>query len=319
AMDSTDSLPFSVISFGQGQLIAFLPRGADNLRRLVDFARKYPEIFNKFFPTVNVDDIVAGGYSLVNEPAGDTSPSETPLATPPSTPPSSPPGSPPSSQTLTVTADDEADDERPLVRPSAASGKLLAEFRAAHAALNGATLSFPELVRTGQCFLDSTYRDEYVQRSIKDRDESFSWDRRAPVPANPHKLTGAAYRSFLSTQGLPGYVAPTRFDSDFTPRTGAVAPRRTPTIQLVKGGTFLWRLTRDPTPLDLAYSTAGTTVIPEIGRTYTFEELYPEDQDTYDEGDSSDGTFSFTSSPSRSVWGSSSTIASPGPSSQERV
>lgn len=78
-------------------------------------------------------------------------------------------------------------------------------------------------------------------------------------------MTYILHRSFLTSQGLPPYVATSRL-IDFEPRSTSSTARRTPTIQLVRGGTFLWNLTGDPTTLDLVYSTAGTTVVPELGR-----------------------------------------------------
>ncbi|TRM56335.1 hypothetical protein BD626DRAFT_575797 [Schizophyllum amplum] len=301
-MDLPDNLPFSVISFGNDQLIAFLPDGAEGLAKVADFAAQYPDVFRKFFPSVDINHILAGGYTLIDEADGEesaTSDSDADSASPPSSPPGD---------------DDSADDQPATLSHSAPwSPKLLEDFRAAKAVQKGRILLFGEFLGHGKCSLAKSYREAYLQRLARDRHRIFTCDQRRPIPANLHKLTGAAYRAFLTAQGLPFYIPFTRIGTDFTPRQTSAFSTRLSGVHNVKGGTFLWELGRDPTEEDLMYSTAGTTVAPEIGKIYTFEELYPDPDDMTEVA-----PLSFDSSPSRnSVWGSSSTMASPGPSSQD--
>ena len=73
-------------------------------------------------------------------------------------------------------------------------------------------------------------------------------------------------RAFLASQGLPPYVSPTRVKADFVPRKQPTKTAYQATKVTVRGGDFLWNLARDPTPLDLIFSTTGTTVAPTRGR-----------------------------------------------------
>ncbi|KAI4517219.1 hypothetical protein K525DRAFT_273818 [Schizophyllum commune Loenen D] len=303
-MPGLDWLPFSILSFGNGQLMAFLPSGEEEMRRVVEFAQTYPEIFRRFFPSVDIDDILAGNYGVVNED-GNSSASHS---------------EPPTDNDEESGDNDEDDDpgDAPAnISPLAhASAKELADFRAMAAAINGQTLSFPHLVRTGQCRLHPSYRAAFVARAVRDRTSTYTWDRRRPLPRHPQDLEGAELRSFLASQGLPPYVPPTRL-MEFAPRRLSALYRGSPSIQMVKGGAFLKRLTREPTALDLAYSTAGTTVEPELNRVYRFEELYP---DTSEEMDENSEPLAWGSSPTRagdSVWDSPSSSASVWPTSQD--
>ena len=71
---------------------------------------------------------------------------------------------------------------------------------------------------------------------------------------------------FLSSQGLPHYIPPTRVGPEFTPRKRPFRGSYQATRLCVAGGNYLWELGRDPTPMDLLYSTTGTTVVPVRGR-----------------------------------------------------
>ncbi|KAL1741234.1 hypothetical protein HDZ31DRAFT_67135 [Schizophyllum fasciatum] len=310
-MPGLDRFPFSILSFGNGQLIAFLPSGEEEMRRVVEFVQTYPEVFRRFFPTVDIDDILTGNYGVVNE-GGNNSASDSE--------PSIDNGSGDNGR-----HDDPGDNGRhddpgdalgdilPLAR---ASAKELADFRAMSAAVNGQTLSFPRLVRTGQCRLHSSYRAAFVARAARDQTSTYTWDQRRPLPRHAQDLEGTELRSFLASQGLPPYVPPTRL-IEFKPRRLPALLRGSPSIQMVKGGSFLSRLTREPTAKDLAYSTAGTTIEPELNRVYRFEELYPDPlEDTHENID----PLAWSSSPTRagdSTWGSPLSAASLWPTSQD--
>ncbi|KAL1674429.1 hypothetical protein EV122DRAFT_282009 [Schizophyllum commune] len=307
-MSLLDTLPFSILSFGNGQLIAFLPQGEEELRRVVVFAQAYPEIFRRFFPNVDIDSIAAGNYGVVDESqqSSDDSSSET-----------TSPGAA-AATSLPSEYDWDSDDIPNAVRPLlTATEKLIANFHATSAAINGQVLSFPQLVRTGQVRLHSSYRAALLARAAKDKKSTYTWDQRRTIPPSPQDLRGAELRSFLTSQGLPHYVPSSRL-TEFKPRRSPSISRGSPSIKMVKGGKLLGRLTRDPSALDLAFSTAGTTVVPELNRMYMFEELYPEAE----EMDENDDPAEWGSSPTRagsSTWASSSSAGSPWPASQDTV
>ncbi|TRM61978.1 hypothetical protein BD626DRAFT_537756 [Schizophyllum amplum] len=281
-MDTIDVLPFSVISFGHNQVLAFLPDGADGLAKMLEFAEKYPDAFRKFFPTVTISELLRGGHALLNEPPEDESDADT------------------SPDVVTPDVHSEgSDDDRAATLPRSVpwTPRLLAEFRAAKAARQGQPLRFCDSLRFKQCSLHQTYPVDYRRRATNDRMRLFSWDPTRAIPADPHKLVGAAYRAFLTAQGIPLYVSPTRIDPDFEPRRMPAHNRRASTTRRVLGGDFLWALTRNMTEEDLIYSTMGTTVVPELGKIYTFDELYP-DPDA-GELDASSSSSSFNSSPVR--------------------
>lgn len=77
-MSEPIDLPFSVISFGNGQLIACLPRGPEHVEAVTKFAREYPECFQKFFPTVDVDLLAQGYYNLIEESGDESTPPTSP-------------------------------------------------------------------------------------------------------------------------------------------------------------------------------------------------------------------------------------------------
>ncbi|TRM56406.1 hypothetical protein BD626DRAFT_619945 [Schizophyllum amplum] len=300
-------IPFSVFTIN-GQSIAYMPNDTGDPSLLIAFARDQPAMFASFFPTVDIHALLNRDFTVLIEPdptvfnANADMSVDDPAASPaPSTAPDD------------GNSSDE-DEAKASISPSKpVDPKLLAEFRATQAALDGHTLDFAQLVRTGQCRLHSSYRDDYLRRAAEDRERVFTWDQRRAVPPRPHTLRGDAYRSFLASQALPPYVPATRIAAGFVPREHPLMSTRPVGTQNVKGGTFMWRLTCNPTSADLAYSTIGTTVVPEVGREYSFDELYPES--SFD-----DVPPPYNSSPLRgdsSVWASSSTAASPLPASQD--
>ncbi|TRM60871.1 hypothetical protein BD626DRAFT_571251 [Schizophyllum amplum] len=314
-MDNSDSLPFTVLNIG-GQTLAYMPGGNADIQRLIAFARLHPDIFENFFPNVNITDLVNGQYDTVVEPEETSDNDEGSVASsPPTDDSSTDSGSP--GPVIVVDPPEEEERSYKLPRSEPVPAKLIFEYRAAQAVLDGRSLDFVQLVRHGRCILHDTYHDDFVQRAIKDRARLFAWDQRKAVPANPHELKGLAWRNFLRSQGLPLYVPPTRVRASFVPRQRSLMSSRPAGMQNVKGGTLLYDLTHEPSPLDLAYSTAGTLVVPEAGRIYTFDDLYPEATTS---ADWDMAVPSSDSSPARagpSVWGSSSTVASPWPASQE--
>ncbi|KAL1684892.1 hypothetical protein GGG16DRAFT_119373 [Schizophyllum commune] len=269
-----DEFPFEVLDLGNGQVFAWL-RGPSDIPRIIAFARDSPDGFRYFFHGINVEDVISGRYQWFVEPSPGTEACATigEVAVVPQ------PGTPGFS---TV----------------------------ANAPLMELNLTVRQALAAGLVSLAPTYRHDYIHRLSKDRTRVFVWSPHRRVPPQPHRLTGDEWRDFLSSQGLPHYIPPTRVGPEFTPRKRPFRGSYQATRLCVAGGNYLWELGRDPTPMDLLYSTTGTTVAPVRGREYMFEELYP---DTVEDDEASQ--FSLSSSPT--AWGSSSTVASPVPSSQD--
>ncbi|KAI5887794.1 uncharacterized protein SCHCODRAFT_01104063 [Schizophyllum commune H4-8] len=324
AMSLPDAHPFEVIDFGNGQVFVSLPGGVDDIPKVIAFAKRSPALFAKFFPGVDIDEVIAGNYQWFDEPAvqeaelGTTATSSTSAALAPV-----PVGN---GTGVTASAPAPAPIPTPVVSVSVASAVVDPAVAApvvsvgvaapATASVPSMTvvptpsvpLSMRQAIVAGICFMDTSYRGDYNTRLQRDRDTLFVFSPLRRIPADAHKLTGAAYRAFLASQGLPPYVSPTRVKADFVPRKQPKKTAYQATKVTVRGGDFLWNLARDPTPLDLIFSTTGTTVLPMRGRTYTFAELFPEETESH--------SLTERAGPSKS-WGSSPTMGSPWPSSSQ--
>ncbi|KAL1671327.1 hypothetical protein EV122DRAFT_285059 [Schizophyllum commune] len=265
------------LDFGNGQVIAHMPEGVSSIERFAWFARHRPQLFKKYFPEVDIERVLAGGYELHDESA--------PM-------------------------DDQAPGAGVVDEPMDAPAPVTSD---------SAPLVFPNAIISGRCSLQRpTYRRQYLARLTKDQARLFTWDRRAYVPADAHRLSPADHRAFLAAWGLPSWIPSTKIRDMFEERRRPPSNPRFGTKQSVLGGAYLWRLASNPSDVDLVYSTTGSTVIPVAGRSYTFDELFPDNDDRDD-----DTAESTDSSPMRSsssfAWGSSSTMTSPFPFSQDSV
>ncbi|KAL1658240.1 hypothetical protein GGF50DRAFT_131825 [Schizophyllum commune] len=295
SMSLPDAHPFEVIDFGNGQVFVSLPGGVDDIPKVIAFAKRSPVLFAKFFPGVNIDEVVAGNYQWFDEPSvqeavfGTTSMSSTSAALAPV----------PVGNGMGVAA--------PAPAPAPALAPVVTVPVVAPA-VAPAVIAPAVAIIAGICFLDTSYRGDYNMRLQKDRNTLFVFSPLRRIPADAHKLTGSAYRAFLASQGLPPYVSPTRVKADFVPRKQPTKTAYQATKVTVRGGDFLWNLARDPTPLDLIFSTTGTTVAPTRGRTYTLAELFPEESESSSLAERAG---------SSQAWGSSPTMASSWPSSSQ--
>ncbi|KAI5821575.1 hypothetical protein K523DRAFT_188949, partial [Schizophyllum commune Tattone D] len=301
SMSLPDAHPFEVIDFGNGQVFVSLPGGVDDIPKVIAFAKRSPVLFAKFFPGVNIDEVVAGNYQWFDEPSvqeavfGTTSMSSTSAALAPvpvgngmGVAAPAPAPAPALAPVVTVPV------VAPAVAPAVIAPAVVPPAVVAPAAVTPAdavapaavvapavsvsiaapatasvpsmaivpTPSVPLIMRqaiiAGICFLDTSYRGDYNMRLQKDRNTLFVFSPLRRIPADAHKLTGSAYRAFLASQGLPPYVSPTRVKADFVPRKQPTKTAYQATKVTVRGGDFLWNLARDPTPLDLIFSTTGT-------------------------------------------------------------
>ncbi|TRM56610.1 hypothetical protein BD626DRAFT_352407, partial [Schizophyllum amplum] len=284
-----DSLPFEVLTIG-GQTMAYLPGGRADLPKLTSFAREHPDMFEIFFPNVNIADLLAGKYNVLDNPEASNSASDvgSVASTDDSLTGSPPPMATDVPRTRLRTNLTTSRVRNPCLQSYWLTSKLIHPSLCALCLQDHkVVLRTPSLTAVCWTLLTSSVtvvanctkhigaHSAFIQRSIKDRTRLFPWDPRRAVPSNPHELRDAAYRSFLAGQGLPSYVPPTRISASYVPRQRSVNTRSAG-VQNVVGGVTLWCLTRDPSPLDIIYSVAGSTVVPEDGRIYTFEELFPD-------------------------------------------
>ncbi|KAL1658563.1 hypothetical protein GGF50DRAFT_120744 [Schizophyllum commune] len=278
--DDLPGLPFEVLDLGCGQVFAYLPNGPNDVPKVVAFAKRSPKLFKQFFPGVNVDDVVSGRYKWFSE-SNDTA---KPSAASPS-----------------------------IVTPAPGTDIVGVVDSALVGSEPGMALSMRQAVLADLSYLASSYREDYMKRLAKDRGRFFAFSPFKLVPSDAHKLTGSAYRTFLTNQGLPLYLPPTSLRG-YTPRKRPAKGSQGTKIYVL-GGDFLWNLACDPTPIDLAFSTTGTTVVPKRGRVYTFDELYPEP--TAVQGPLSASVLSSPASSSTTIWESSSATLPPWSISQD--
>ncbi|TRM58349.1 hypothetical protein BD626DRAFT_573569 [Schizophyllum amplum] len=130
------------------------------------------------------------------------------------------------------------------------------------------------LVSFGYVSLTQDYPAEAFIRSLRDRLRVFIWDPSVPFNKNYLQLDSAGWRGFTLDNAVPFYVPMSRIiPSIMTQRApvgdGAIGPRP------IVCGDLVVNLMTDLSPLDLAYTTMGTTVTLEIGKKYSFSDLYP--------------------------------------------
>ncbi|KAL1685292.1 hypothetical protein GGG16DRAFT_66583 [Schizophyllum commune] len=283
SMDLPDARPFEILDLGNGQVFAFFTGGPEDVPKVIAFAHRSPALFKKFFPGVNVDDVISGRYQWFDESNAATQQASDAMV------PATTTADIPAAENTDVTLAAAADAPSSTITPTPS-----------------VPLNMRHAMVAGVCHLHPTYGAAYARRLQKDRRAFFVFSPLRLTPADAHKLTGAAYASFLASQGLPPYVPPSRMRANFVPRKRPMKNSYQATKVTVKGGDFLWNLARDPTELELKLSTAGTSVIPTRGRVYTFEELFPEEEEEVS-----------SLSEHTSTWGSSPTVASPWMSSSQ--
>ncbi|TRM59971.1 hypothetical protein BD626DRAFT_572082 [Schizophyllum amplum] len=168
------------------------------------------------------------------------------------------------------------DDSHRVARPGVTVIDRWSFFRMLFAVHRNLTASFPELVMWGQVFLRSDYRICIYHRAVEDSLRWVIWDPDAPVPYDFYALRGlSGCEAFALAHSLPEYLQGWRM-------TRATLGNRVPgeivittEPRLIRAGQIVVDSVTNLTLRELAWTTNGTCVVPEAGRTYSFADLYP--------------------------------------------
>ncbi|TRM60909.1 hypothetical protein BD626DRAFT_571290 [Schizophyllum amplum] len=167
------------------------------------------------------------------------------------------------------------DDSRRVPRSGATVVDRWSFFRMLFAVHRNLSASFPELIMWGQVFLRCDYRICIYHRAVEDSLRWVIWDPDAPVPWNFYALSREEWLTFALAHSLPAYLQGWRMTRA---TLGNRVPGETGIItgpRLTLAGQILVDSVTNLTLRELAWTTNGTNVVPEAGRTYSFDDLYP--------------------------------------------
>ncbi|TRM64919.1 hypothetical protein BD626DRAFT_567785 [Schizophyllum amplum] len=155
-------------------------------------------------------------------------------------------------------------------------GKQTAEYRIKRAVEADVTLSWPELLMTCQLDLQSAFVPDMVDAADQEKEQVYivDSDKAAELEKDVWwNLKGAAWEQFTTAHRLPSFIPPTKMLEHGVPQirpvNGDIGPR------FVKGGKTARQMLRNLSPRDIAYATAGSKVKPELGKVYSFRDVYP--------------------------------------------
>ncbi|TRM56389.1 hypothetical protein BD626DRAFT_575714 [Schizophyllum amplum] len=148
-------------------------------------------------------------------------------------------------------------------------------FRMLFAVHRNLSATFPELVMWGQVFLRCDYRICIYNRAVEDSLRWVIWNPDAPIPWDFYALSGAEWLTFVHAHSLPAYLQGWRMTratlgNRVPGETGIMTGPRS-----IMAGPIVVDSVSNLTLRELAWTTNGTIVVPEAGRMYSFDDLYP--------------------------------------------
>ncbi|KAL1749453.1 hypothetical protein FB107DRAFT_280751, partial [Schizophyllum commune] len=136
------------------------------------------------------------------------------------------------------------------------------------------SLTVPELVEFDQIFLRDDYPERLIDRAIVDSGRSVIWTPGAYIPLQFSNMVGPSWRYFTRSHAFPPYISGLRLTRDMViNRAPTDDGDRRP--QRIIAGPVLVDLVNARDARELALTTAGTTVNPELGMIYSVDDLYP--------------------------------------------
>ncbi|TRM55227.1 hypothetical protein BD626DRAFT_579012 [Schizophyllum amplum] len=157
-------------------------------------------------------------------------------------------------------------------------GMQVINFRIMCALASDRVLTWPELIISKRLFIDGYFWQDLLVAGIKSKKLWYMYDPEDAVVFSTCRwweFTGAEYRDFLRRLCLPSFIPVTTLldlsTLSFIPNpNGSIGPR-----PVRSHGAIITKLLSNLTARDLAYATAGTTITPVPGKTYSFADLYP--------------------------------------------
>ncbi|KAI4517304.1 hypothetical protein K525DRAFT_153413, partial [Schizophyllum commune Loenen D] len=152
------------------------------------------------------------------------------------------------------------------------------EFRQAYAFAQGRDLSIPEKVLGHIIFLDEFFERDLIFWGTRALQFWYMYDPSRALERPPNRwwnLVGKAYRDFTRLHAIPSFAPPTKL-LEYFPLPILPNPHFDVGPRPVRGSDIITELLTNLTPRDLAYATAGSTITPVDGHTYTFLDFFPE-------------------------------------------
>ncbi|KAL1685334.1 hypothetical protein GGG16DRAFT_118985 [Schizophyllum commune] len=143
-----------------------------------------------------------------------------------------------------------------------------------HAIASNRSLTFPELVEYHQVFLRDDYRERIVARATDDSRLSVIWQPNAYVPDNLTMLAGPGLRYFARSHALPPYIPTIRLTHEIVATRAPLTDDDRGPRRIIVGPTII-DLVSNLDARALAATTAGSLVQPQVGRTYSLDDIYP--------------------------------------------